>query len=167
MTPLYADDLWSDITLSGKTRYRNPFLDRVAAAEPVRVLIISELNQCVTIAALVHSIGRFSTRMACSAESALTLAADFVPDIVLLTIALPELASYRVAATLRWQSGRPAPRLIALTDDIATSDRSRALAAGFEQYVTVPVRRAALEGALLRRASAAAPPARFFRFAHN
>ena len=146
--------------ISGGTRHHDPLPDKWVSAEPVRVLIVSTFHECVKIAALVHSIGRFSTRMACSARAALTLAADFVPDIVLLTTTLPDLASYDVAAALRWRSDQPAPRLIALTDDIASSDRNSALAAGFEQYLSAPVQRAALEGVLLHRAGRRAWPRR-------
>jgi len=138
--------------LSDKTGYRIPFLGTLTSVDPVRVLIVSKLDECLAIAALVHSIGRFSTRMACSAASALTLAVDFAPEIVLLTTDLPDLASYQVAEALRWRSGKSALRLVAMTDDITASDRVRAQASGFEQYLTVPVRRTALESVLLGRA---------------
>jgi CheY-like chemotaxis protein len=152
---------------SGKTRYRNPLLNGLMSADPTRILIVSRFPECVAITALVHSIGRFATRMAWSAESALTIAGGFMPDIVFLTTALPDLASYQVAAALRWRSCQPAPRLIAITDDISTNDRSRALAAGFERYLTVPVRRAALESVLLGRGRHLAPPGRDSRSAGN
>lgn len=137
--------------LSDKTRCRDPFLDGLICADPTRVLIVSKFSECVAITTLVHSIGRFESRMACSAESALSIAGDFKPDIVLLTTALPDMASYRVAGALRWRSRQPAPRLIAITEDISTNDRRRALAAGFERYLTAPVHRVALEGVLLGR----------------
>lgn len=130
---------------SGKTRYRG---EHKLSADPVRVLIVAKFAQCLGITALIHSIGRYAIRMACSAETAIKLGHDFLPDIVLLATDLPELASYRVAAALRWASGRPFPRLIAITDDVLRGDRSRALAAGFEQYLILPVQRAALESIL-------------------
>jgi CheY-like chemotaxis protein len=136
---------------SGKTRYRSPVADALVAVDPLRVLIVSKMHECVTIAALVHSIGRFSTRMACSADLALATSADFVPNIVLLTTTLPELASYDVAAALRWRSGGITPRLIALTDDVTGGAHGRALTAGFERFLSAPVQRAALEDVLLRR----------------
>ncbi len=143
--------------LSGNTRYRDQFL---LAADPARVLIVAKFAECVGIAALVHSIGRFATRMACSAEAAVKLAGQFLPDIVLLTTELPDLASYRVASTLRWGSGRPVPRLIAMTNDIPAGDRDRALAAGFEQYLTAPVQRAALQSVLQHRYAGRVSPGR-------
>jgi len=134
--------------LAGKTRYRGPYR---LSADPVRVLIVAKFAECVGLAALVHSIGRYATRVACSAEAALKLAGEFLPDIVLLTTDLPDLASYRVAAALRWGSGRGFPRLIAVTYEIPAGDRNGALAAGFERYLTFPVQRAALEEVLRHR----------------
>jgi CheY-like chemotaxis protein len=95
--------------------------------------------------------------MAYSAESALALAGEFVPDIILLTTDLPDQASYHVAAALRWRSSQSTPRLIAITGDIVTNDRHRALAVGFEQYLTAPVERDALESVLRRRAARLLP----------
>src|SRR5690349_16424230 len=89
--------------LADKTRYRNPFLTGLICADPTRVLIVSTFPECVAIMALVHAIGRFESRMACSAEAALSVAGDFRPDVVLLTTALPDMASYRVAGALRWR----------------------------------------------------------------
>src|SRR5581483_11500411 len=97
----------------------------------------------------------------------LSVAGDFRPDVVLLTTALPDMASYRVAGALRWRSPQSAPRLIAITEDISTNDRRRALAAGFERYLTAPVHRLALEGVLLSRRGRLPSPGDGSRSAHN
>jgi CheY-like chemotaxis protein len=152
--------------MGGKTRYRNPHLSSAVSADPVRILIIAKFHECVGIAALVHSIGRFATRMACSAESALKLAGEFLPDVVLLTTDLPDLASYRVAAVLRWQSRHAIPRLIAMTSGIGADDRNRPLADGFEQCLTLPVNRVALES-VLRPRTGRLPPGRGSRSART
>ncbi len=133
---------------SGKTRYRGrPQL----SADPVRVLIVAGFADCMAISALIHSIGRFATRSACSANTAIRLGGEFSPDIVLLTTDLPDLSSYRVASALRWGMGRPFPRLIAVTDDMLPRDRQRAMAAGFEQYLALPIERTALQDVLQNR----------------
>ncbi len=142
---------------SGKTRYRGPYL---LSADPVRVLIVAQPAECMEIASMIHSIGRFATRMACSAERALKLGGEFLPDIVLLTTDLPDLASYRVAAALRWGSGARFPRLVAITDDILPGDHHRAMAAGFEQYLSAPVQRTALENVLQHRRAGSLPHGR-------
>lgn len=129
----------------------SPWLHGALSVDPIRILIVAELGTSIQIAALVHSIGRFETRIACSPDPALSIARQFLPNIVLMSTDLPDLASYHLASALRWRYRSPSPRLIALTDDIPGTDRSRALAAGFEQYLTLPIQQAALESALVPR----------------
>jgi CheY-like chemotaxis protein len=140
-------------------------LRRALSVEPIRILIVADLGTSIQIAALVHSIGRFETRIACSPDPALNSARHFLPNIGLLSTDLPDLAGYHLASALRWRSGLPSLRLIALTDDIPGADRGRALAAGFEQYLTLPVQQAALESALASRLEGP-PRKRDFRRAH-
>lgn len=128
-----------------------PWLHGALSVDPIRILIVAEMGTSIQIAALVHSIGRFETRIACSPDPALSIARQFLPSIVLMSADLPDLASYHLASALRWRYRSPSPRLIALTDDIPGTDRSRALAAGFEQYLTLPIQQAALESALVPR----------------
>lgn len=133
----------------GRSCDRDLSLPKAISLDPVRILIVADLAASMQIAMLVHSIGRFHTRIACSAEPALNIACDFLPGIVLMSTDLPDLASYRLASTLRWQSSLRSLRLIALTDDIPGNDRRRALTAGFEQYLTLPVQQTALESVVL------------------
>jgi CheY-like chemotaxis protein len=131
--------------------YHHRWLHGALSVDPIRILIVAELGTSIQIAALVHSIGQFETRIACSPDPALSIARQFLPNIVLMSTDLPDFASYHLASALRWRYRSPSLRLIALTDDIPGTDRRRALAAGFEQYLTLPVQQAALESALTPR----------------
>jgi CheY-like chemotaxis protein len=133
------------------TRYRDPQFCAALSLEPIRILIVADLGASIQIATLVHSIGRFETRIACSADTALNTTHYFLPNIVLMSTSLPDRASYPLASALRWDSRLPSLRLIALTDDIPGTDRGQALEAGFEQYLILPVQQAALESALAPR----------------
>lgn len=135
-----------------RENYRDLSLPKALSVDPIRILIVADFVASVQIVMVVHSIGRFETRIACSADPALDIAREFLPTIVLMSTDLPDLASYRLASALRWHSGLPSSlRLIALTDDIPGTDRRRALAAGFEQYLTLPLQQAALESVLFPR----------------
>jgi PleD family two-component response regulator len=134
-----------------RTGYRDPSFRMALAADPIRILIVADFSASVQIATLVHSIGRFETRMACSADAAMNIAGNFLPNIALVSTNLPDLASYHLASALRWHSRLSSLRLIALTDDIPSNDRRRAFEAGFEQYLTLPLQQAALESALVSR----------------
>jgi CheY-like chemotaxis protein len=145
-----GSDNWIE-NFSEQRRYDYRWLHKALSVDPIRILIVADLGTSIQIAALVHSIGRFETRIACSPDTALSIARHFSPNIVLMSTDLPDLASYHLASALRWRYRVPSPRLIALTDDIPGTDRGRALAAGFEQYLTLPVQQAALESALVPR----------------
>ena len=132
-----------------EARYREEWFSRRESGDPVRVFVIdADRGRAASLVSQVRAIGSFETRLASSAGSALELADQFLPNIVLLNTDLPDLASYRLATTLRWHSRLVGVRLIALTSDIPAVDRRRALEAGFERYLTIPVQQATLESAL-------------------
>jgi CheY-like chemotaxis protein len=114
-----------------------------------RVLVIDADNiRSAQIAAQIRAVGAFETRTAGAAASALDVAEGFTPDIVLLNMDVTELAPYRLAASLRYRPALRQLRMIALTSDLASVDRQRALAAGFERYLTIPVRSSMLRQVL-------------------
>lgn len=82
-------------------------------------------------------------------ERALALA----PDLVLVDIGLPDIDGYEVAGRIRAQPQGRAMRLVALTGYGTPEDRSRALAAGFDDHLAKPIGMPELE-ALLARPSA-------------
>jgi DNA-binding response OmpR family regulator len=132
-----------------RTRYREEWFSGHRSGNPVRVFVIDgDPARSGLLVAQVHAIGSFATRIASSADAALSVANSFLPNIVLLNTDLPDLASYRLATALRWHSGLVGVRLIALTTDIPAVDRRRALEAGFERYLTIPVQQDTLESAL-------------------
>lgn len=81
--------------------------------------------------------GRFIVLEASDALSGIELAADALPDLVLLDLSLPNLTG-REAAT-RLQTIVPNAPLVALTADTRPGARERTLAAGFAGYLTKPI----------------------------
>ncbi len=147
--PVYLRQVARTEQIPERTRYREQWFSRRLSADPVRVFVVdSDVDRSAHLVAQVHAIGSFETRRASSCGSALRMADDYIPNIVLLDIEFPDLASFRLATSLRWHSGLVGVRLIALTSDAAAVDRSRALEAGFEQYLTIPAQHAALERVL-------------------
>jgi CheY-like chemotaxis protein len=133
-----------------QTPYRDQWFSSHRTIDPSRILVVDvDLSRGAATAALVHSIGWFETRRACSARAALSLANAFLPGVVLLSTDLPDLASYSLASALHRHSVLSSARLIALTADISATDRGHALAAGFERYLVFPVQQLALERILL------------------
>ena len=69
------------------------------------------------------------------------------PDIVLMDISMPELDGISAARQIRSTEG-PQPYIIALTANAFDSDRSACFAAGMNDFLAKPVRKAALLAAL-------------------
>lgn len=60
------------------------------------------------------------------------------PDLVLMDIQLPGKDGFALLADIR-ASARPPVRVVALTAHAMAGDRDRAIAAGFDGYITKPV----------------------------
>jgi CheY-like chemotaxis protein len=71
-------------------------------------------------------------------ESALELALERTPDLVVLDVAMPRLDGYQVTRRLREHDcTRPVP-VILLTARVLDTDIQRATAAGADDYITKP-----------------------------
>jgi CheY-like chemotaxis protein len=77
--------------------------------------------------------------MANSGASALEQAAQFVPEVVLIDIGMPEMDGYELARRLRQKMGSNQARLIALSGYGQESAKRHAREAGFDAYLVKPV----------------------------
>ena len=109
----------------------------------------SQINQIVAARA-IERCGCRVTTVGDGAEALRTLAAHTF-DLVLMDCQMPGMDGYEAAAELRRRErdGRRTP-VIAMTAHAMAGDRERCLAAGMDDYITKPVRHAALAEALAR-----------------
>jgi two-component system, OmpR family, response regulator len=123
-----------------------------------RLLVVDdEANICALLSATLRLTG-FEVRVAGSGQEALTAAAEFEPDLVVLDVMLPDLDGFEVAQRLR-ATGQPPVPVLFLTARDAVEDRISGLTIGADDYVTKPF---SLEEVVLRvrailRRSRAAP----------
>lgn len=118
-----------------------------------RLLVVddSATNRMVT-AGLLSKVG-FSVEMATGGAEAVAAVAQasVPPEAVLMDVAMPDVDGIAATETIRSLSGdRGRIPIIAVTANANPDDRSRCLAAGMNDYVTKPVRRADLLAALER-----------------
>lgn len=83
-------------------------------------------------------------------QEALEKIADTRPDLVLLDIQMPILDGFSVVRRLRQDPRFARLRVVALTAYAMRGDRERALAAGFDAYITKPVTVAAIRAQIER-----------------
>ncbi len=116
-----------------------------------RVLVADDNQDAADSLGLILELAGHQVRVAHGGHSALQIAAEFHPDVVLLDIGMPDLNGYDTARALRAAPGGEDLELIALTGWGHPDDKRRAAEAGFDRHLTKPVDPAALE-ALLRGA---------------
>jgi CheY-like chemotaxis protein len=83
-------------------------------------------------------------------QSAIELAQQTYPDVVLLDIRMPEMDGYEVARALRKTSHGAKAILIAMSGLGRDADFARAKKAGFDQYLVKPVESSKLHGLLAK-----------------
>lgn len=111
-----------------------------AISAAVRILVIdNDVNSASSLELMLHTAGHPETRVACSGDAALGIAAVFEPSVILLDMDLSDVDGYELAQTLRERARTGKLRLIALTRSREHEDRELARAAGFERYLLKPV----------------------------
>src|SRR5690349_11041489 len=116
------------------------------------VLVVDDEIQIATIARDYLTRAGFQVATAADGETALTLARQKHPDLVVLDLGLPRLDGLEVARRLRRESDVP---IIMLTARVDESDRLRGFEIGADDYITKPFsprELAARVASVLRRA---------------
>jgi PAS domain S-box-containing protein len=105
-----------------------------------RILVVDDLVEVAeSMAALVREAFGHEVRTAHDGPSALRVAADFRPELVLLDIGMPGMDGYEVARRLRQQSGMGNAVLVALTGWGQEEDRRKSKEAGFDHHLVKPM----------------------------
>jgi PAS domain S-box-containing protein len=119
---------------------------KTTAVQPTarRVLVVDDNDDSAeTMATLVEMWGH-EVRTAGDGSSALRVAAEQRPEVVLLDIGLPNVSGFEVAAQIRALPGLAHAVLVAMTGYGQEEDRRRTREAGFAHHLTKPVRPDAL-----------------------
>ena len=101
-----------------------------------RVLVVEDDRDCAETMRLLLLACGYDVAVAHNGQQGLEGARRHEPHVVLCDIGLPDSDGYTVGSVLRQGGQAPRARLIALT---GCADRSRALAAGFDQHLMKPV----------------------------
>jgi CheY-like chemotaxis protein len=117
-----------------------------ARGDMPRILIVDDdVDAADALASLLQSAGRGDARVAYTGATALALALEFVPTVLLLDLDLPDMSGYDVARHLSQHPQLQDLRLIALTASGEHPGRELAREAGIERYLIKPVGSADLD----------------------
>ena len=128
----------------------------VPATRTLRVLIVEDnLDAAEMLAVAVSHLGHV-TKVAHDGASAITLATQFEPDVILLDIGLPVMDGFAVARALRELPEFNGVHIAAVTGWGQEEDRRKAREAGIDSHYTKPLSPVALQDLLAAIPSQAA-----------
>lgn len=108
-------------------------------AEAVRILLIedNEMNRDM----LARRLGRkgYDVSVAVDGAQGLAMAAEILPDLILMDMSLPVLDGWEASRQLKANNDLCRIPIIALTAHAMSDDRTKALEAGCDEYDTKPV----------------------------
>jgi two-component system KDP operon response regulator KdpE len=100
-----------------------------------RVLVVDDEPQILRALRINLRVRQYEVHTAASAAEALSVAAKYPPDLVLLDLGLPDMDGMNVIAGLRGWTKAP---IIVLSGRADSTDKVAALDAGADDYVTKP-----------------------------
>ena len=104
-----------------------------------RILVVDDvIDTANSLAELLELMGH-EVKAAYDGVTALKLAQDFRPDVILLDIGLPGISGFEVARQIRHNPALEGVALVALTGYGQDEDRRQAEEAGFDRHFTKPV----------------------------
>ena len=121
---------------------RTPVTREVASVlENVRVLVVDDDRDALTLASSILTTARAEVRVCDSARVAFTMFQDWRPDVVIADIEMPGEDGLSLIRKIRALETTPGARVpaVALTAYGRAEDRMRTLSAGFSMHVPKPV----------------------------
>jgi CheY-like chemotaxis protein len=110
-----------------------------------RVLVVDDNDDSAQTMAMMLQLDGHRSKIAHDGAAALSIAAEFLPHVILLDIGLPEMDGFEVARRIRANPELSQAMLVAMTGYGQEDDRRRTAAAGFAHHLVKPIDPAALK----------------------
>jgi two-component system, cell cycle response regulator DivK len=104
-----------------------------------RILVVEDNERNMKLFCELLQASGYHTLEATTGESAVELALEHGPDLVLMDIQLPDIDGVEALGRLRADERSASLPVLALTAQAMEGDRERFLAAGFDGYLSKPV----------------------------
>jgi CheY-like chemotaxis protein len=109
-----------------------------AAAQPIRVLLVDDLEDCTQVLSRLLQFRGFHVRSAIDGAGALREFEQFQPDVVVLDLAMPAMDGCEVARRIRQQPGGERVLLIVVSGYADALHRQASLDAGADDHLRKP-----------------------------
>ena len=103
------------------------------------ILLVEDTPANLALASKLLSAARHDVVTAETAAEGIALAAERLPDLVLMDLGLPDMDGWQALEAIRADSRTAGLKVIAFTAHAMLGDRERALAAGFDGYMSKPI----------------------------
>ena len=103
------------------------------------ILLVEDTPANLALATKLLEAAGHRVLSAATAEAGIVLARDRLPDLVLLDLGLPDMDGWQALTQIRGDDRSAALRVVAFTAHAMVGDRERALAAGFDGYMSKPI----------------------------
>jgi CheY-like chemotaxis protein len=103
-----------------------------------RVLVVDDDADSADLVVLTLQRAGHEARAVGTARAALATAAEFLPQVVVLDLGLPDMSGYELGVSLKGDPALASCELIALTGRAERDDRLKTMAAGFKAHITKP-----------------------------
>jgi signal transduction histidine kinase/CheY-like chemotaxis protein len=106
---------------------------------PVHLLVVDDNQDALHVLHVLLELDGHNVTVADNGSDAIRLMADKHPDVAIVDVGMPVMDGFDVARAVRLNHALDDVMLIALTGYASESDKSRALAAGFDYHLTKPL----------------------------
>ncbi len=113
-----------------------------------RILVVEDNRDSAESLSMLLTLAGHDVRVAHDGSTAIAMARDYRPRVVLLDIGLPGMDGFQVARSLRQEPQLDGALLVAMTGYGQAEDRQRSKEAGFDRHLTKPVEPGVLYGLL-------------------
>jgi two-component system, cell cycle response regulator DivK len=103
------------------------------------ILVVEDTPANRALAAKLLKAAGHQVLTAETAEAGMVLARERLPDLVLMDLGLPEMDGWQALTAIRADERSAGLRVIAFTAHAMVGDRERALAWGFDGYMSKPI----------------------------
>ena len=104
-----------------------------------KILVIEDNEQNLYLTRFILESNGYEVVVARDGRSGVTMAAQEIPDLILLDIQLPGMDGYDVASALRDNQDLDNVPIVAVTSYAMVGDRERGLEAGCNGYIEKPI----------------------------